>query len=367
MNSSRFRELLESRLGDVKPLQEQSFPGTSSVERMDYREKSIAPFEEKFKKNLQFLQNTYSCIPTKSSNTWASKQIKDISSDTRTSILRTIFFIKENKSKILSTFNCDEKTLVFLFKLALSLGDQQTGLGTTFQDNENLSRFITKFDSIVSNILNTFTGSKSYKSPLMTAAKKVKGKEASVGTFQIHPSHIENLTKTQKLTGTNSSDSDLLYKDITVGILAVMELLWNTYTNIKKTNNFNGPSVDYNGRVIPGLSGDYNWDVTLSSYDWKLDKLSKKYCKTDEPGYLAPCEYAKKVYYPGNQHVLRKSKVLGIQLPKKKDKDGNYYFNVSSEILPNYLPLMTNGSATNIRNIKWYLDFVKNLSCFTKF
>jgi len=364
MENFRFKELLESKLGDVRPLQEQTFPGTSRAEHMSYRDNPVDAFEEEFKKNLPYLEKSYSCLPSISTNIMGGKKIKTVGSEMRTSLFRTFFFIKKNKEKISSTFGCDEKTLLYLFKLAIAAMDQQTGLGTTYQDNEEMGRYITKADSIISNIYATFGGYQdTIVNPIMKMAKKFKGKEASVGPYQMHPSNFAQLKKTQQITGTKAGDTFKLYKDMIVSTLAVMEYFLNNYKRIKSMNNFNGSSVDYKGNVIQGMSGDYNWDVSIASYAFNFNRLlSIKYCKTNDPNWPAPCKSAP-LYNPSTDTINRRKKVTGVPNPKKLPLSV-----FGTNIISNYFPTLTIGSDTSLIYVKWYVNYVNSkLSCFNKF
>jgi len=329
--------------------------------------KKISSFDERFHKNISSLDKEYSCIPKVSTNLMGGKSEKSVNIGTRQQILMTIFFIRENKQKIMSAFNCDEKTLVFLFKLAIAAMDQQTGLSTQYQDNEGLNRSIVKVDQVISDILTSYSFGliDTDVKPAVSAGKALKGKEPSIGPYQMQPSNLGKSKKTLELTGKKSSQTDLLYKDMIVPTLAVMEYFLNNYRKIKQKNGFSGPSVDWEGKRLEGISGDYNWDISIASYAFNLDNLlSQKYCTTDNVQWPAPCDSPGGKYNPSQDTMARRKKYTpNVYWPKKLPMTVN-----KNNVIKNYLPILGIGSDTTLKYIQWYMNYVNStLSCIKSF
>jgi len=380
----RFYTLLNSNLGDIKELTKEQKQLPSYITQRpqgDYlgrggeferQNRPSIDFNTQFKIALPKLEKKYTCLPTVSTNLMGGKTSQKVDPEMRISLLRVFYFISKNSGKIKSAFKCDDNTLLYLFKLAIAAMDQQTGIGTQYQDNESLGRAITKADSIVSDILSTLTFSDTTVSPVMSVAKSVKGKEASVGPYQMHPSNFEKSEKTLKITKTKKSDTTKLFKDIIVSTLSVMEYFLNNYKKIKQKNGFSGPSVDENGKKIPGSSGDYNWDIAIASYAFDFEnRLSKKYCKTSDPNYPGYCDSPNGVYQPGWDSIVIKHKRGGVPWPEGSFVKGEFKqidkFELKKpiQVINNYLPLLFIGSDTTRSYVKWYTDYVNNkLSCF---
>lgn len=379
VSESDLVQIIKSLINEQQDYQGQQIKRSINLDRAPAdttyvkRKLPINSFDQAFNASLANLEKTYSCIPKMSSNVMGGKKIKPVSSEMRKDIFMTIFFIGMVKKQILSIFNCDEKTLVFLFKLALAAMDQQTGLGTTYQSNEQLGRNMTKFDSSVSSLISDinrfFGGDDVYVDPAMTLGKayqKYQGsreKEASIGPYQMHPSNFAKATGTQQITGLKAAQTTKLYSDLIASTLAVMEYFLNNYRKIKTKNGFAGPSVDFTGKPINGMSGDYNWDISIASYAFDFDGLlSQKFCKTEDAFWPAPCTSAPE-YRPTQDTINRRVKSTNVPTPKR-----NPLTVYGNQVIKNYLPILTIGSDTTEKYVKWYMNYVNStLSCLTSF
>lgn len=324
---------------------------------------------------IEKLMKEYPCIPKKNINTDAGKKVVSVKSETLYGIYSVILFIRKNKEKILGTFGCDEKTLVFLFKLAIAVGDLQTGLGTTFQSNEKRNRNLVKFDTFVSQLVSSIFGQDVIANPAMAAGKQYqkwklgKGKEASIGMYQMQPQNYANATRTHKITGRSPINANNIFTDYISSTLSVMEYFLRNYRKVKTLNKFTGPSVDLDNKPIQGLTGDYNWDISIASYDFDFDNnLSPAYCQTNDPKWPVKCKSNNPVYLTLDT-VQKKMKIMNVPYPKSAIVGKDRYLNVNkNKILRNYFPTLKSGSATTVTRVRWYFNYINtNLSCIKSF
>jgi hypothetical protein len=155
-----------------------------------------------------------------------------------------------------------------------------------------------------------------FKSMLQWGAKKVFNKDnwvPSMGVAQMTP----NIAKKY---GVNLED----LMSVSGSLLAVSKHLTDLYNQTKRFYDTNQPSkIIHNNRLIdnPSSSGNAALDAAIMSYNLGMSKFSKKYCKTDNPQFMAPCNSEN-----------------GVYLPYPKDNP-NFKLKVdSSQVIKNYIP-----------------------------
>lgn len=351
----KFDYLLECKLGNVLPITEQGEEiRFRNIERSNKLEQDKKNSE---KEKLNRIIKSFPCIPN---------------SPIKNDLYKTLLFLKENKEVIKKELNCSDELLLFLFKLSIFTAFDQTLSGRSLDDNEEMGQYITKIDSIISRILNIGSSKDTLYNPVMSLAKKnTGGKEASVGTYEMQPSKFSELQSTHKITGTRSYESDKLYSDNLVATIAVMEYYIDNYRKIKNKNGYSGPSVDSKGVPIPGLTGDYNWDVAICSYRWNIDDLlGAKFCKTKtkegviDTNWAAPCNSTTNVYKPTK--LLHQVKIKHDQIDSKSPLPTELFIN-KGQVIQNYFPiLLVTETYSTVTRIKNFFNYSRtNLSCLT--
>jgi hypothetical protein len=103
-----------------------------------------------------------------------------------------------------------------------------------------------------------------------------------------------------------------------------------------------------NGKLIqnPYSTGDGALDIAIASYNTGIQKLNKKWCKTNNPNLMAPCNSPNGKYVPN------------------KTKNPNYVLTVypNQQVL-NYMPNLKFDKLSSIGYLKEVVDTVKKLNC----
>lgn len=284
--------------------------------------------------DLSYYKKNYPCMPT------TNRDGDQIPTDSRDELYLVFHYIKTFKDKVKSSLGVpNDNILFYLFTLAVA-GMDREGAWQNLKDYEGYHdvQFVKDFE---------WWGG-------LHAVKFFTGKEPSVGPFNMKPSVYDTLKGTQKLTG--KYDSSKLWRDRLTQVLSVMEYYWMMYNRTKSKLGYTGPSVGIDGKPIPGLTGDFNWDVALSSYVFPEEKHQKKYCKTKNKDgsynkdYAAPCDWGKTTYKPfstpeeaknnnrpwAGELIVQKNEVIRNYLPKlswvKSDGRTNYSF-IKNDVL----------------------------------
>lgn len=163
-----------------------------------------------------------------------------------------------------------------------------------------------------------------FKTILQWGAKKVFGKDnwvPSMGVAQMTPDIAKkyniNLEQLMSVSGS---------------LLAVSKHLMNLYKITSNYYDINQPSkIIYNGKLInnPSSSGNSALDAAIMSYNLGPSKFKKKYCRTNSPDYMAPCETPNGIYvpYPKDRPDFKlrvnKNMVIDNYIPTIKTKTGD--------------------------------------------
>lgn len=163
-----------------------------------------------------------------------------------------------------------------------------------------------------------------FKELLQWGAKKAFGKDnwvPSMGVAQMTP----NIAKKY-----NVNLEDLM--SVSGSLLAVSKHLMDLYKETKPFYDASQPSkIIYNGKLInnPSSSGNGALDAAIMSYNLGSSKFRKQYCKTSDPGFMAPCNSPNNIYqpYPKDNPNLKltvdKNSVIKNYVPTIKTKTGD--------------------------------------------
>jgi hypothetical protein len=115
-------------------------------------------------------------------------------------------------------------------------------------------------------------------------------------------------------------------------LYATSQYLIELYNRTKSFYDTNQPSIIiYNNKLItnPSSTGNSALDAAIMSYNLGLSKFRIKYCKTNNPRYLAPCDNPKGIYqpYPNDNPNLKltidRNTVIKNYIPTFKTKTSN--------------------------------------------
>ncbi|NBO22822.1 hypothetical protein EBU94_05720, partial [bacterium] len=295
----RFKELLESKLGNVKPLVseqqilKQRYGYDTENAPSDYlgKQGTLGAQQAKqfnFLKELSDLREQYPCLPTKDGNG------ESINPTVRDSLLFALKWMKENEQKVTQIFGISKELMYYLFRLALTAASTHGGYGQV--SNENINRNVAKWGDLIFG---------QGADPFFRA---IKGKTPSLGLYQMQVPVYREMKKTHEITG--KSNITALYDSYIASTLATMEYFLNLYKQLESLG-YKGPSIDVKGNPLKESTGDFNWDAAVSSYQWGVTKFTKKYCKTKNTNgtyntdYAAPCD--EKIYEPFKSEQQAKS------------------------------------------------------------
>jgi hypothetical protein len=286
--------------------------------------------------NIEKLRQQYSCLPS------VNQQKKPIDQKLRDSLLITLKWVKDNEDRVTRIFGVSKDTLYFLFKLAMTAAHTHSDWGLARDETRN--RQVASSSDIFGNfgdwiLQNTY------------------GKSPSTGLYQMQAPVYRSMKGTHKLTG--KEDIENIWKDQISSTLAAMEYFLTLYRKAK-LNGKSGPSVARNGKTLPESTGDYAWDIAITGYQWDIDNLLVKYCKTkNQDGtynidYLGPCNEKTITPFKNKESAERSGKkyagVLNVQ---------------QNEQVPNFLPqkYVSGTSYSTYDLLKVTKQLIEKMSC----
>lgn len=132
-----------------------------------------------------------------------------------------------------------------------------------------------------------------FKDVLQSTASSLFGKDnwvPSMGVAQMTPDIA-------KKYGLNLED----LMSLSGSLVAVTKHLEDLYkTMLKYYDSGSRSKIINKGRLItnPSSSGDAALDAAITAYNLGPSRFTKKYCKTNNPNYMAPCNSPKGIYRP---------------------------------------------------------------------
>jgi hypothetical protein len=238
----------------------------AELEKMDLLKKQS---EEK----IQKLRQEFSCLPS------LNQQNKPIDPKLRDSLLLTLKWIKDNEDRATQIFGISKDTLYYLFKLAMTAAHTHSDWGTAPDETRNR-----KIASLVDTVLGEIGD---------WIFKGVKGKSPSTGLYQMQAPVYRSMKGTHQLTGKKNIEN--IWESQITSTLAAMEYFLTLYRQAQSSAK-SGPSVTRDGKALVQSTGDHAWDIAITGYQWPVEDLIKKYCKTkNQDGsyntdYLGPCD-----------------------------------------------------------------------------
>ena len=132
-------------------------------------------------------------------------------------------------------------------------------------------------------------------------------------------------------------------------LVGATKYLKDLYTQASQNYDIHKPTyIMSNGKLIqnPSSTGDGALDIAIASYNTGIQKLNKKWCKTNNPNLMAPCNTPNGKYVPN------------------KTKNPNYVLTVypNQQVL-NYMPTLKFDKLSSIGYLKEVVDTVKKLNC----
>jgi hypothetical protein len=170
-------------------------------------------------------------------------------------------------------------------------------------------------------------------------AKTVFGKQnwvPSMGIAQMTP----NIAKKY---GINLED----LMTITGSLIAASSFLSDTYFDLKNYDQSKPSLIIRDGKLItPEYStGNGRLDAAIVSYNSGTGPYTKKYCKTNNPNLLGPCDKAGQTYQPH---------------PKDNPQ---LILNVTNQEVKNYLPNLKTGNLSSLGYLKEVTERSKSYGC----
>jgi|694.fasta_scaffold33886_4 hypothetical protein len=197
-----------------------------------------------------------------------------------------IAFVRDNKQKIKSKLGngVDDQSLSMLIKIAIGIISWQSNYGKTdrLYDIEPKSVF-GLFDLHPYDI---------YKLPFGNEALKMYAKKKGISEPSFGPGEMQ--ISTFEKTGVQDEFGKTIETVVGSG-LAIMVRTWRLYNKAKSLGLSSTPSrneiAQKNGFWKNGINGTGNhlWDIAISCHTWPEEKMIKKYCKTEDPMFAAPC------------------------------------------------------------------------------
>ena len=153
-------------------------------------------------------------------------------------------------------------------------------------------------------------------------------------------------------------------------LVAVTKHLEDLYkTMLKYYDSGSGSKIINKGRLIPNpsSSGDAALDAAITAYNLGPSRFTKKYCKTNNPNYMAPCNSPNGIYIPFDKSkpdfklkVYPKS-VIKNYIPKIVTDTTS----VTNKMLNKYLRTKPSGqqSINSLGYIKEVVRVAKTIDC----
>jgi hypothetical protein len=274
-----------------------------------------------------------------------------------------IWFVRENKEKIKQRLGggISESNLEMLVKIAMGILAWQSNYGTIDRLYDIEPQKILGIEINPYDVYNKPGGARALKQYAKHKDPKTP-KEPSFGPAEFKISKFEE-------TGVQKDFGKGIETVIGSG-LAVMIVMWQNYLKTKSLGLSSGPSrndiAKNSGFWKDGVKGTGNhlWDLTISTHTWPKEKMLKKYCKTDDPMFAAPCDLA---YYSPftNQETWEKWKnstqeIKNYYFKTKKKFPGKIKVHQSEPIL-DYYPMLRGAhgdSGAGVNDSKTMVEFV---------
>lgn len=282
-------------------------------------------------------------------------------------IAKTSSFDKETEKKVLSRkFTCLSPELSIAAQYTLSHGIDplfvKYGLGILGRESD-FGAVMGKYgikaapEYMMNKMSEVVPG---FKNILQWGAKKVFNKDnwvPSMGIAQMTPDIAKkynvDLEQLMSLSGS---------------LLAASKYLIDLYKQTKTNYDTNSPSkIIINGKLTenPSSSGNAALDAAVMSYNLGASKFKKKYCRTNDSNYMAPCDSTNGKYkpYPNDKPNLildvKANDTIKNYIPTiKTDTTGNV-----DKVLNKFRDKPQTSYISNLGYLKEVVNNVKNFSC----
>ena len=132
-------------------------------------------------------------------------------------------------------------------------------------------------------------------------------------------------------------------------LMGASKYLTDLYSQAKQRYSTNSPTnIIQDGKVVvnPNSTGNAALDIAIMSYNMGYGKFDKKYCKTNSPKFMAPCDS------PNGKYLPFEKKYPKFVLTVDKTK-----------VIKDYAPKLSFGKLTNLGYLKEVNDYTKKINC----